>query len=62
MLTEAGHAHASAVRRRHDLLYTYLTRTLGVSPENAEQDACRMEHVVSEELIERIAALLEERT
>ena len=62
VLTEAGHARAAAVRRRHDLLYTYLTRVLGVSSENAEQDACRMEHVVSEELIERIAALLEERT
>lgn len=62
VLTEAGHARAAAVRRRHDLLYTYLTRTLGVSPENAEQDACRMEHVVSEELIERIAAILEEHT
>ena len=62
VLTEAGHIHAEAVRRRHDLLYTYLTRSLGVSPENAEQDACRMEHVVSEEMIERIAALLEEAT
>ena len=62
VLTESGHARAEAVRRRHDLLYTYLTRRLGVSPENAEQDACRMEHVVSEEMIERIAALLGEAT
>lgn len=60
VLTEAGHARAAAVRRRHDLLYTYLTRLLGVSHENAAQDACRMEHVVSDELIERIAALVAE--
>ena len=49
VLTAAGHARAEAVRRRHDLLFTYLTCRLGVSPENAEQDACRMEHALSEE-------------
>ena len=60
VLTEAGRARAAAVRRRHDLLYAYLTRVLGVSDAHAEQDACRMEHVVSVEMIERIAALVEE--
>lgn len=62
VLTEAGLEHARAVRRRHDLLCQYLRDVLGVSPEVAEHDACRIEHVVSDELIERLEALLADGT
>ena len=55
VLTEAGLEHARAVRRRHDLLCQYLRDVLGVSPEVAE-------HVVSDELIERLEALLADGT
>lgn len=61
VLTEAGLARARAVRRRHDLLHRYLRDVLGVSQKNAETDACRMEHVVSEELINTLEKLLEDR-
>lgn len=61
VLTEAGLARARAVRRRHDLLHRYLRDVLGVSEENAETDACRMEHVVSQELINTLEKLLEDR-
>ena len=47
-LTEAGHALASQIYERH----TTLTRCLvmmGVNSETAEEDACRIEHVISEE-------------
>ena len=60
VLTEAGLAHAQAVRHRHDLLCHYLRDVLGVSPDVAEHDACRIEHVVSNELIERLEVLLEQ--
>lgn len=58
VLTEAGLAHATEIRRRHDLLCRYLRDVLGVSPDVAEHDACRIEHVVSDELIARLEALL----
>ena len=51
---------AQRVRRRHDLLSRYLRDVLGVSDETAETDACRIEHVVSDELIEIIAAYLQQ--
>lgn len=51
VLTAAGKQRAAEVRRRHELLRRYLTERLGVSAEIAEQDACRMEHAVSDELI-----------
>lgn len=60
VLTEAGRARAQRVRRRHDLLSRYLRDVLGVSDETAETDACRIEHVVSDELIEIIAAYLQQ--
>ena len=58
MLTEAGVERASEVRKRHDLLCRYLTDVLGVSKDIAEVDACRMEHIVSEEVMSKIKDIL----
>lgn len=58
VLTEAGVKRASEVRNRHDLLCRYLTEILGVSKEVAEVDACRMEHIVSQEVISKIKEVL----
>ena len=52
-LTEEGFREANAVYERHKLLISFLKK-LGVSEETAEQDACRIEHVLSEESIGRI--------
>ncbi len=60
VLTEAGLARAKEIRHRHDLLCHYLRDVLGVSPAVAEHDACRIEHVVSNELIARLEVLLAE--
>lgn len=58
VLTEEGIKRASEVRKRHDLLCCYLTDILGVSKDIAEVDACRMEHIVSEEVILKIEEVL----
>ena len=47
-LTEAGREVAEKIYERHTVLTEILTR-LGVSPEVAEQDACRIEHDISDE-------------
>lgn len=54
VLTAAGLERAAEVRRRHELLCRYLVETLGVPRDIAENDACRMEHVVSAEMIDRL--------
>ena len=54
-LTPQGKAASSAIRERHGLLTTFLRDILGVSPAVAEQDACRIEHIVSEETMAAIA-------
>lgn len=47
-LTESGLKIANTIYERHEVLTNYLTR-LGVNPKVAEEDACRIEHIISEE-------------
>lgn len=57
-LTEAGRELAREVLHRHDTLYRFLL-TLGVSEEVAEEDCCRIEHVISDETFKAIVDKLE---
>lgn len=58
-LTETGRMRASQVYDRHVLLTRFFIEKLSLDPKIAEQDACRIEHVISPETIERIRAVLE---
>ena len=55
-LTERGREIAERVYERHTFLCQLLT-SLGVDPQIAERDACRMEHVISAETFEAIRNL-----
>jgi DtxR family Mn-dependent transcriptional regulator len=59
VLTEKGVAAAAIVRRRHDLLKRFLMETLGVSENVAEEDACRIEHDISTETLQKLQAFLD---
>lgn len=48
-LTEKGLKVARQVRARHNTLKSFLADVLGVNPETADADACRMEHAISRE-------------
>lgn len=48
VLTEAGQKIAEATYERHCVIAASLMR-IGVSKETALEDACRMEHIISEE-------------
>lgn len=52
-LTDSGRAIAEEIFERHQLLSAWLT-ALGVSPETAAEDACKMEHVISRESFDAI--------
>ena len=52
-LTDAGREIAEKIMARHTLL-TNLLVTLGVDREIAAKDACKMEHVISDETFEAI--------
>lgn len=55
-LTERGAELARRVLRRHEFLISFLRDVLHVSPETADNDACAIEHQVSAETLERLAA------
>src|SRR5512145_1385582 len=57
-LTSDGQRAALEVIRHHRLLETYLVRKLGFSWDNVHEEACRLEHVISEEFESRIAEAL----
>ena len=57
-LTDAGREIAEKIYSRHTVLTELLTR-LGVSAETAAEDACRMEHTISDETFEALKAHLE---
>lgn len=50
-LTPSGKAYAEAVYEKHCILRDFLIN-IGVTPARAEEDACNMEHVVSDETVE----------
>lgn len=52
-LTESGKAIAEMIYERHELISAWL-QYLGVEKSIADQDACRMEHVISKESFEAI--------
>ena len=52
-LTELGLELATKIYERHNILTKFLT-SLGVDEETASQDACRIEHVLSDEAVEAI--------
>ncbi len=53
-LTETGRARAEAVYERHRVITRYLTDSLGLDSDTAEADACRIEHIISEQCFEKI--------
>lgn len=57
-LTGQGRRRAGEVLMRHGMIKRFLTEILGIEDGVAEQDACRMEHVISEQTRKRWFAWL----
>lgn len=59
VLTEKGREIAERVYRNHNLILRFLGESLNMKHEDADKDACRIEHVISEKMIEAIEEYLE---
>jgi len=57
ILTEEGKILAQDVAKRHNLWVSFLT-SLGIDKENAREDACRLEHDISETSVEALSRFL----
>ena len=58
VLTDKGQDIAQHIYDRHEFFAEWFKK-IGVSEENAEGDACRIEHVLSEESYEKMRVYLE---
>jgi Mn-dependent DtxR family transcriptional regulator len=59
IFTEEGLAKASAIFDRHSVIKRFFIETLGVTPETAEEDACKVEHALSEETFGKLKGYTE---
>lgn len=57
-LTDNGLTVANTIYERHTLLSNVLER-IGVSPKTAAEDACRLEHAISDESFQAIKRYME---
>lgn len=58
-LTPDGEREARRVLSRHRVLVGFLTQVLNLDPATANQDACSMEHHVSDQAMDRLVRLFE---
>ena len=56
-LTAKGKEHAREITRRHETLRGFLRDFLEVEPTLADETACKMEHILSPEIIQKFARL-----
>lgn len=62
ILTEDGLKYAASIFERHAVIENFLTDILDVGKENAHKDACRLEHLVSQETFSKIKEACGEKT
>lgn len=58
-LTEKGYEYAKSVFKRHRYLTAFLSKELGIPPEVAEEEACLMEHAISDASFGKWVAYIE---
>ncbi len=55
LLSKEGESVANAVRGKKFLLYSFFHNVLGVSQQTADEDTCKIEHLISNETANRLA-------
>ena len=54
LLTQEGINKANSIYERHRLITEFLISSLGINDEIAATDACRIEHIISQETFDKI--------
>lgn len=61
-LTDKGLEIAKEVINRHNTLYNFFVKVLKVEPEEAQLNACRVEHVITENAFKNLTKYIKEKT
>lgn len=59
-LTEKGKIVSKHIYRKHRLITRYLEKSLALSPDEASENACRMEHSITDAMFKAIEIYLDE--
>ena len=59
LLTDSGKQKANEILERHKIITEFLVRSLNVDFDIADKDACRIEHIVSEEIFRKMREFVE---
>ncbi len=54
-LTDQGKEQARKILHRHTVIKGFLTDVLGLDDERADEEACKIEHVVCEDTVDRLS-------
>ena len=57
-LTDDGYEYGQSILGRHHLLFTFLSKVLGIPEERADEEACIMEHAISDDSFEKWTAYI----
>lgn len=58
-LTPYGINMAKKIIQKHKALFDFFTKILGLDPKEAQINACKVEHVISEDVLQRLIAFVE---
>ena len=58
-LTSEGYEYGKAVYKRHKYLTSFLNKAIGIPIEIAEEEACKMEHAISDDSFEKWVAYID---
>ena len=61
-LTQKGKVVSSKIYRKHRLIARYLEKSLALSPDEASENACSLEHCITDAMMEAIEKFLEQET
>ena len=54
LLTSSGKQKADEILERHKIITEFLIKSLNADANLADKDACRIEHIISEEIFEKM--------
>jgi len=58
-LTEDGSIYAKQIYNRHQKIKEFLIKILNVKDDKAEENACRIEHVIDEDIFHKLSCFLD---
>ena len=58
-LTDEGKKIAKSVADKHTVILSFFTNVLGADYENSTESACKIEHVISDELLNRLVKFIQ---